>query len=188
MSLLSRKIKNPNPMAAAPTSNPSIESASTKSSSPACFIHNMDELQKIFNRFDSNGDGKISVGELGNVLKSMGSNYTDEELHRVIKDVDTDKDGFINLDEFADLCRSSSSTSATDELRDAFNLYDQNKNGLISSAELHQVLNCLGMKCSVEECVKMIKNVDSDGDGSVNFEEFRKMMVSNVSNGVAGRS
>ncbi|CAN1826637.1 Probable calcium-binding protein CML27 [Linum perenne] len=38
----------------------------------------------------------------------------------------------------------------TKELREAFNLYDENKDGIISEAELHQVMNRLGMKFSVE--------------------------------------
>ncbi|KAJ6748997.1 CALCIUM-BINDING PROTEIN CML26-RELATED [Salix purpurea] len=97
-----------------------------------------------------------------------------------MEDVDTNKDGHIDLGEFAQLCRSSSTASAASELRDAFNLYDQNGDGLITTAELHKVLTRLGMTCKVDECVKMIKNVDSDGDGCVNFEEFQTMMASNI--------
>ncbi|XWS37587.1 hypothetical protein CRYUN_Cryun19dG0057500 [Craigia yunnanensis] len=67
----------------------------------------MDQLQKLFNQFDANKDGKISVTELGDVMKTLGSTYTEEELKRVMEDVDTDKDGFINLSEFSSLCRSS---------------------------------------------------------------------------------
>ncbi|CAI0400482.1 unnamed protein product [Linum tenue] len=33
------------------------------------------------------------------------------------------------------------------------------------------------MKCSMEECARMIKGVDADGDGCVNFQEFEKMMA-----------
>ncbi|CAA0333229.1 unnamed protein product [Arabidopsis thaliana] len=65
-----------------------------------------------------------------------------------------------------------------EQIREAFDLYDQNKNGLISSSEIHKVLNRLGMTCSVEDCVRMIGHVDTDGDGNVNFEEFQKMMSS----------
>ncbi|KAJ6687307.1 CALCIUM-BINDING PROTEIN CML27-RELATED, partial [Salix koriyanagi] len=92
------------------------------------------------------------------------------ELRRVFEqfdtnEVDTDKDGHIDVTEFAQLCRSSSSSAAASEMRDAFDLYDQNGDGMISATELHQVLNRLGMKCKVDECLQMIKNVDSDGDG-----------------------
>ncbi|KAJ8772169.1 hypothetical protein K2173_027346 [Erythroxylum novogranatense] len=154
----------------------SHNASTTSSNSSSLHLQNFDDLKRVFNQFDTNGDGKISLDELGDVLKSMGSTYTQAELDRVMKDVDADKDGFINLEEFSHLCRSSSGVS---DLRDAFDLYDQNKDGLISSAELHKVLNSLGIRCSAEECVKMISSVDSDGDGSVNFEEFQKMMATN---------
>eukprot|EP00257_Ricinus_communis_P023032 XP_015582913.1 probable calcium-binding protein CML27 [Ricinus communis] len=157
-----------------------------KSMDPTRLFQDKDELQKVFNQFDSNSDGKISVAELGAVLKSMGSTYTTAELERVMDDVDTDKDGFINLEEFSQLCKSSSDSDATNsELKDAFDLYDQNKNGLISSSELHLVMSRLGMQCSFDDCARMIKSVDSDGDGCVNFLEFQKMMDANVKNGTA---
>ncbi|GAV69959.1 EF_hand_5 domain-containing protein [Cephalotus follicularis] len=142
-----------------------------------------EELQKVFDQFDANKDGKISATELGAVLKSLGSTYTESEIERVMEDIDTDRDGYINLEEFAAICRSSSSSSSpSTELKDAFDLYDQDKNGLISSSELHLVLNRLGMKCSFDDCTRMITSVDSDGDGNVNFQEFEKMMSTNITN------
>ncbi|ONI22314.1 hypothetical protein PRUPE_2G120900 [Prunus persica] len=42
---------------------------------------------------DANGDGKISVSELGNVLKALGSSVSADELQRVMGDRDTDCDG-----------------------------------------------------------------------------------------------
>ena len=150
-------------------------------------LESMDQFQKVFNQFDANKDGKISVMELGDVLKAMGSACTEEELKRTMEDIDTDKDGFINISEFSSLCRpSSDSVTAASELRDAFDLYDQDKNGLISANELDLVLNRLGMTCSVDDCVKMIESVDSDGDGNVNFEEFQKMMSASMPSNANG--
>lgn len=141
-----------------------------------------EEMQKIFDQFDINKDGKISIAELSSVLQSMGSNYPQEELQRVMDELDTDRDGFIDPTEFAAICRTSAdAATAAAELRDAFDLYDHDKNGLISNSELHQVLNQLGMKCTADDCAKMIKSVDMDGDGCVNFQEFKKMMC--ASNG-----
>lgn len=139
----------------------------------------MEELKRVFNRFDSNGDGHISISELDNVLKSLGTVVSKSQLETVMKDLDKDNDGFINLSEFADFCRSNSAEDDSADLRDAFDLYDDDKNGLISASELHHVLTRLGLNCSVEECKNMIKSVDSDGDACVNFEEFKKMMASN---------
>ncbi|KAA0058132.1 putative calcium-binding protein CML27 [Cucumis melo var. makuwa] len=150
---------------------------------PSVLLEDDDELRKVFERFDANGDGKISITELDAVLTSLTlkSAIPLEELRSVMDDLDSDKDGYINIEEFAAFCKKpmASDEAGAAELRDAFDLYDQDRNGLISQSELHLVLNRLGISCSKEDCQKMINSVDSDGDGNVNFEEFRKMMTDN---------
>ena len=136
-----------------------------------------DEVKKIFNKFDKNGDGKISRDELKDILYALGSRTTSDEVSCIMLEIDKNGDGFISLDEFAKFhMGGSSSESSTKELRDAFNLYDLDKNGLISANELHEVLRQLGEKCTLVECSKMISSVDTDSDGHVNFEEFKNMM------------
>ncbi|KAK4766942.1 hypothetical protein SAY86_014693 [Trapa natans] len=85
------------------------------------------ELRKVFDQFDTDGDGRISISELSQVLSSYGS-----------------------------------------------------KNGLISTKELHMVMSRLNMKCTIEDCGRMVNSVDSDGDGNVNLEEFKKMMTATI--------
>ncbi|KAK7260051.1 hypothetical protein RIF29_25785 [Crotalaria pallida] len=68
-------------------------------------------------RFDANGDGKISVTELDNVLCSLESPVPTSELQRIMEDLDNDHDGFINLSEFAAFCKSESSSGGASELR-----------------------------------------------------------------------
>lgn len=147
---------------------------------PSLYLENIDEVKKVFNRFDANGDGKISATELADVLQALGSSTTEEELKRMMEEIDTDRDGYISLDEFADFCRGGINDQDVDggakELKDAFEMYDHDKNGLISASELHLVLNRLGEKCSVHDCSRMIGSVDCDGDGNVSFDEFKKMM------------
>lgn len=167
-------------MAATANSNPSATTAQS------LYLQDMGEVKRVFNRFDANSDGKISAAELADVMKALGSNTSPEEVSRMMVEIDTDRDGFINLEEFAGFCKSGEGDPNGDggvqELKEAFELYDINKNGLISSAELHQILTQLGEICTEADCVKMIQTVDSDGDGYVNFEEFKSMM-SNTSKG-----
>lgn len=138
------------------------------------------DFEKVFRKFDANGDGKISISELGSILGALGSVTPEAELKVVMSEIDTDKDGFIDLDEFIEFqrrgCNAGDGESVNKELREAFDLYDQDKNGKISAGELHSVLKSLGEKCSLKDCKKMIKSVDVDGDGCVNFDEFKKMM------------
>ncbi|KAL9685072.1 hypothetical protein QQ045_022519 [Rhodiola kirilowii] len=145
-----------------------------------------DEVQEVFNSFDANGDGLISSTELATVLKSLGTDSAPDEISRMMDELDADRDGFVNLSEFTSFCKSESVAGAgcginEGGMRDAFDLYDKNGNGLISAAELHQVFSKLGERCSVQDCEEMIKSVDSDGDGSVSFDEFKKMMSSSNS-------
>ncbi|ONI29318.1 hypothetical protein PRUPE_1G192900 [Prunus persica] len=79
-----------------------------------------DEVQRVFKSFDANGDGKISVSELGNVLKALGSSVSADELQRVMGNLDTDRDGFICLDEFNAFWVSGSKDGNAAELCDAF--------------------------------------------------------------------
>ncbi|CAK7324897.1 unnamed protein product [Dovyalis caffra] len=65
------------------------------------------ELERIFKRFDLNGDGKISATELGDCLKTLGS-VTVEEVKRMMAEIDTDGDGFISYEEFLDFAKANS--------------------------------------------------------------------------------
>ncbi|XP_057441991.1 probable calcium-binding protein CML23 [Lotus japonicus] len=136
-----------------------------------------DEVRKIFNKFDKNGDGKISCTELKEMLCALGTKTSSEEVKRMMAEIDQNGDGYIDLKEFAEFHLHDAGEDDSKELRDACDLYDLDKNGLISANELHSVLKKLGEKCSLGDCRKMISNVDADGDGNVNFEEFKKMMA-----------
>ncbi|XWS36895.1 hypothetical protein CRYUN_Cryun20dG0124800 [Craigia yunnanensis] len=64
------------------------------------------ERDRIFKRFDANGDGKISATELGDALKTLGS-VTGEEITRMMSEIDTDGDGFISYEEFSDFASAN---------------------------------------------------------------------------------
>lgn len=136
------------------------------------------ELEEVFKKFDVNGDGKICSSELGSMLGSLGQPANEEELQNMIREVDADGDGFISLEEFIELnTKGIDSAEALENLKDAFSVFDIDGNGSISAEELQKVLQSLGDDCSVAECRKMIGGVDSDGDGQIDFEEFKVMMM-----------
>ncbi|KAK9911516.1 hypothetical protein M0R45_035420 [Rubus argutus] len=129
-------------------------------------------LVPIFNKFDKNGDGKISCNELRLVFRDLGWEMRAEEVQTGMSEFDKDGDGHIDLEEFMEMMKCKDEKV----LRDAFDLYDLDKDGLISTSELHEVLNRMGENYSLEQCNLMITKVDADGDGFVNFPEFKEMM------------
>ncbi|KAL2342432.1 hypothetical protein Fmac_003717 [Flemingia macrophylla] len=136
------------------------------------------ELEEVFKKFDMNGDGKISVSELGSIMESLGHVATEQELKNMIREVDGDGDDCISLPEFIELnTKGIDSDDILENLKDAFAVFDMDGNGSISAEELNTVMRSLGEECSLAECRRMIGGVDSDGDGAIDFEEFRVMMM-----------
>nr|XP_043620906.1 probable calcium-binding protein CML25 [Erigeron canadensis] len=67
-----------------------------------------------------------------------------------------------------------------DELEHVFKKFDVNKDGKISSTELGLIMGSLGQKHSEEELKRMIKEVDVDGDGFIDLQEFIEMNTRDV--------
>ena len=68
-----------------------------------------------------------------------------------------------------------SQTFTDDQIKEAFFTFDMNGNGYIGVAEIRFVLDALGEDVTDEEIDEMIRMLDVDGDGQVNFKEFFKM-------------
>ncbi|XP_031110454.1 calmodulin-like protein 7 [Ipomoea triloba] len=146
------------------------------------------ELKSVFATFDKNNDGFITKQELKESLRNIGIVMEDSEIAEMVAKVDENNDGLVDLDEFCELCNSflgvemaagdEEGENLDDDLREAFDVFDGDKDGLISEEELSRVLSCLGLNQGkrLEACKEMIRSVDVDGDGMVNFDEFKRMM------------
>ena len=61
------------------------------------------------------------------------------------------------------------------EIKDAFFTFDMTGNGFVAAAEIRFVLDALGENVTDEEIDEMVRMIDLDGDGQVNFKEFQRM-------------
>ena len=123
------------------------------------------EAKEAFSLFDKEGDGCISIYELGTVMRSLGAlllihlhplglvlhsillgqNPTEAELRDMIDEVDADGNGTIDFPEFlAMLVRMTRVLDAEAEIKEAFKKFDKDGNGYISAAELRHVMTSLG--------------------------------------------
>ncbi|XP_075157282.1 uncharacterized protein LOC142230524 [Haematobia irritans] len=158
-------------------SNESYEAASGRIISKS----QMREFREAFRLFDKDGDGCITKEELGTVMRSLGQFARVEELQEMLQEIDVDGDGNVSFEEFVDILSNmayedKSGLPAADqeerELRDAFRVFDKHNRGYITASDLRAVLQCLGEDLDEEEIEDMIKEVDVDGDGRIDFYEF----------------
>jgi len=133
----------------------------------------VEKLWETFKKFDEDGNGSISTEELGSVMRSLGQSPSDTELRDLIKEVDIDLSGNIDFEEFKALIVSKEGDHKS-RLRLAFSVFDENENGQITTEEMQPVMSQFGL--TDEELDEMIKEIDEDGDGSINFEEFCKLV------------
>ena len=96
----------------------------------------------------------------------------------MINEIDYDGNGTIDFPEFLSLMVSKmKDTDTEEELVEAFKVFNSDGNGLISAAEMRHVMTNLGEKLTDEDVDEMIREVDVDGDGHINYEEFVKIMI-----------
>jgi calmodulin len=71
-------------------------------------------------------------------------------------------------------------TEELSEYRDMFNLVDKDGGGSISKEELSDLMNLLGIKKTPEELDADMAEIDADGSGDVDFDEFVAVMSKSV--------
>ncbi|KAK9928556.1 hypothetical protein M0R45_025686 [Rubus argutus] len=137
------------------------------------------ELEKVFDYFDENGDGKISPAELQTCVRNVGGELSVEEAQAAIEASDLDGDGLLGFEEFQKLMEATNEDeeNKNKELRDAFGMYEMEGSGCITPKSLKRMLARLGESRSIEDCKTMIRKFDLNGDGVLNFDEFRIMMT-----------
>lgn len=63
------------------------------------------------------------------------------------------------------------------DFREAFEIFDKDKDGYITAKELIQVMKSLNQDPSEQEINEMIKQVDLDNNGRIDFNEFAELMT-----------
>jgi len=64
-----------------------------------------------------------------------------------------------------------------EEMVTLFKTYDVNGNGTIDKHEARKILFSLGMDSSLERADELIKLVDADGSGEIDFPEYCRFII-----------
>merc|ERR1712061_26544 len=67
--------------------------------------------------------------------------------------------------------------NADEDAAHAFKVFDRDGDGLITAEELRLTMNNLGEPLTEAELNAMIAEADTDGDGKINFEEFKNFII-----------
>ncbi|CAL9105555.1 unnamed protein product [Musa textilis] len=136
------------------------------------FEPHVEEMKQVFSKI-SNDKERIEFKDLRQLLHKMNVRDADREAKQMMQAADFNNDGSLDFDEFT---RVTKDVSIRD-LKDAFGMFDEDRDGRISAEEIKRMMEKLGESCSLEDCARMVKNVDKNGDGLVDMEEFMAMMT-----------
>merc|ERR1712039_585314 len=130
-------------------------------------------LKVCFDLFDTKKQEFLSGDDLGDIMRAMGFRPSEEELAELLHEVDEDGSGEIEFGEFCQLCATflvedPDMETMKRELKDAFRIYDKEGQGLITEL-LAPLTN--------EEVEGILEELDEDGSGSMDFDEFCEMMM-----------
>merc|ERR1712226_1684305 len=95
-----------------------------------------------------------------------------------------DEEGAIPADQVGESCQLAAKFLVEEdeealkkELKEAFRIYDKEGNGYISTDTLKEILKELDSKLTDEDLDNIIEEVDEDGSGTLDFDEFMEMMA-----------
>ncbi|XP_071050521.1 troponin C, isoallergen Bla g 6.0101-like [Onthophagus taurus] len=140
-------------------------------------------LKTTFDGFDVDKKGNIPVDMIGQILDMLGHQLTAEELQAIVSEIDEDGNGEMSFEEFAHLAarflveEEEDTEAILRELKDAFRLYDKEGLGFITTDLLREILKELDEKVTPSDLDQMIEEIDIDGSGTVDWEEFKAMMI-----------
>ncbi|KAM4552323.1 mitochondrial adenyl nucleotide antiporter SLC25A24-like isoform 2-T2 [Odontesthes bonariensis] len=124
--------------------------------------------QDLFDRLDTNKDGKVDVAELRAGLKAMGI-FRHGAAQKIVSSGDQNNDGFLDFSEFTKYLKEHEK-----KLLLTFKSLDRNNDGRIDASEIQQSLAELGMDLSKEDAMKILQSMDIDGTMMVDWNEWRE--------------
>lgn len=137
-------------------------------------------LRQLFQSFDKNGDGSISLAELREGLQRMNSSLTEAELRQVMEDTDIDHSGALDYEEFLAATVNMSLLEREEVLMKTFHDLDKDGSGFLSADEVAAAIGNTD-NLSEEDLRALIREHDINGDGVIDYTEFITMLRENDS-------
>lgn len=143
------------------------------------------DVHKVFSEMDTNGDGVLELHEVREGFQKFFGKESAQvkDVEQVFARLDLDGSGVIDYTEFCAAGIGERVSLEEDVLWAAFKAFDvQDDDGRITKDEITQVLRSVDINklWTAEVCQdvaeEIFANFDQNGDGSLDFEEFVKLM------------
>ena len=136
------------------------------------------QLLEIFNKY-AGEKGALDEESLQLLIKEKLEQYIQKkQLIALMKKIDTDGSGEIEFDEFIEFMRNLNKENELDEdaLKEVFKIFDRDEKGYLTPESVYHIFLALGEKIKLEDIINILKENDIDGDGNLNFEDFKMLM------------
>uniref|UniRef100_A0AC35U4T7 Myosin-2 essential light chain n=1 Tax=Rhabditophanes sp. KR3021 TaxID=114890 RepID=A0AC35U4T7_9BILA len=139
------------------------------------------EIREVFNSYDSVGDEKIHVKQIGEVLRTLDLNPTEEDIKKYMGFYNNpdNLDTRISYEDFIccyQIARKDYKPLSIDEIVEGLSHFDKEGNGMINVAELRHILTTLGERLTDNEVDKLIDG-NADSNGNLYIAEFVKQIL-----------
>merc|ERR1711953_863069 len=107
------------------------------------------------------------------VLKSMGVDVNKTDMDNYASEVDEEETGKFTFMMFCQVAAKF----MKEELKEAFRIYDKEGQGFITNDVLKEILREIDSSLTEDDLDNIIEEVDEDGSGTMDFDEFQEMMM-----------
>merc|ERR1740131_648895 len=115
------------------------------------------------------------------ILKSMGIKVDKDDMESYSLEVDEEGTGKFNFTMFCQVAAKfmieDDEEQMKEELKEAFRIYDKEGQGFITNDVLKEILREIDPTLTEGDLDNIIEEVDEDGSGTMDFDEFQEMMM-----------
>jgi len=140
---------------------------------------NVQVISRIFDAFDSDGSGSISMAELTSMMVNFGASAGSDGLKLLYDSLDVDGDGDVEKHEFVRWYGAHVGHRELTLKQRAgylFGLFDQDGDGTISIGEIKKILDQLKAGFTIDEITDIVSELDENGDNTIGLEEFEELV------------
>lgn len=132
-------------------------------------------LKEVFDVFDYDGSGHISVEELVNTVKALNLESQAGQILAIVNAAGVT--GEFDFGTFIDIFGFGGDTTNEATLQTVFEAFDTTGSGAFGPEEFEKVAASVGEHFASAEVDQMIEFADKDRDGVINFEEFAAVVT-----------